>query len=102
MWRLGVGHTIRGKTLGFYGFGRISRVVSGVPEGVRDECVGVGAQRFARARMERRLHSGAKQEAFFSECDVISLHMRLVDATRGIVTAAERLGLSSKDAGPRL
>ena len=37
-----------------------------------------------------------------SECDVISLHMRLVDATRGIVTAAERLGLSSKDAGPRL
>jgi D-3-phosphoglycerate dehydrogenase len=27
------------------------------------------------------------KEAFFAECDVISLHMRLVDATRGIVTA---------------
>ncbi|TMG82708.1 MAG: D-2-hydroxyacid dehydrogenase family protein, partial [Betaproteobacteria bacterium] len=28
-------------------------------------------------------------EAFFERCDVISLHMRLVDATRGIVTAAD-------------
>ena len=29
------------------------------------------------------------KEAFFSECDVISLHMRLVDATRGIVTSGD-------------
>jgi len=29
------------------------------------------------------------KEAFFSQCDVISLHMRLVDATRGIVTAGD-------------
>ena len=29
------------------------------------------------------------KEAFFSECDVISLHMRLVEATRGIVTAGD-------------
>jgi D-3-phosphoglycerate dehydrogenase / 2-oxoglutarate reductase len=29
------------------------------------------------------------KEAFFEECDVISLHMRLVDATRGIVTAVD-------------
>ena len=29
------------------------------------------------------------REAFFADCDVISLHMRLVPATRGIVTAAD-------------
>jgi D-3-phosphoglycerate dehydrogenase len=29
------------------------------------------------------------KETFFGECDVISLHMRLVEATRGIVTAAD-------------
>src|SRR5436853_6280315 len=29
------------------------------------------------------------KEAFFETCDVVSLHMRLVDATRGIVTAAD-------------
>ena len=27
------------------------------------------------------------KEAFFGSCDVLSLHMRLIDATRGIVTA---------------
>jgi hypothetical protein len=31
----------------------------------------------------------SSKEALFSECDVISLHMRLVDATRGIVTAGD-------------
>src|ERR1022692_883167 len=31
------------------------------------------------------------KQAFFEECDVISLHMRLVEATRGIVTAADCL-----------
>jgi D-3-phosphoglycerate dehydrogenase len=29
------------------------------------------------------------KEHFFEECDVISLHMRLVDATRGIVTSED-------------
>ena len=33
--------------------------------------------------------TAASKDAFFAECDVISLHMRLVDATRGIVTAAD-------------
>jgi D-3-phosphoglycerate dehydrogenase len=31
----------------------------------------------------------ASKDAFLGECDVVSLHMRLVDATRGIVTAAD-------------
>ena len=33
--------------------------------------------------------AAASKEAFFEECDVLSLHMRLVEATRGIVTAAD-------------
>jgi D-3-phosphoglycerate dehydrogenase len=42
----------------------------------------------ARARADR-LHAAASKEAFFEEADVLSLHMRLVPATRGIVTAAD-------------
>jgi D-3-phosphoglycerate dehydrogenase len=42
----------------------------------------------AKARADGYVASASK-EAFFEECDVISLHMRLVDATRGIVTAAD-------------
>ncbi len=31
--------------------------------------------------------AASSKEAFFERCDVVSLHMRLVEATRGIVTA---------------
>jgi D-3-phosphoglycerate dehydrogenase len=33
--------------------------------------------------------AAASKRDFFEACDVISLHMRLVDATRGIVTASD-------------
>lgn len=33
------------------------------------------------------------REKFFATCDVLSLHMRLVPATRGIVTAADLAGM---------
>src|SRR5258707_9798588 len=33
--------------------------------------------------------TAASKAAFFAQCDVITLHMRLVDATRGIVTGAD-------------
>jgi D-3-phosphoglycerate dehydrogenase / 2-oxoglutarate reductase len=42
----------------------------------------------ARARNEGWT-TAASRASFFSGCDVISLHMRLVPATRGIVTAAD-------------
>src|SRR5271168_365350 len=41
-----------------------------------------------RARAEG-YETPRNREAFFEECDVVSLHLRLVDATRGIVTAAD-------------
>jgi D-3-phosphoglycerate dehydrogenase len=58
-WQSGVGDSLRGKTLGIYGYGRIGQVVAD------------------------------SKEIFFETCDVVSLHMRLVEATRGIVTAAD-------------
>jgi D-3-phosphoglycerate dehydrogenase len=45
-------------------------------------------QSLARARADGYAVADSKQ-AFFEQCDVISLHMRLVDATRGIVTASD-------------
>src|SRR5439155_25442019 len=35
------------------------------------------------------LEVAASREGFFADCDVLSLHMRLVPATRGIVTKAD-------------
>src|SRR6185503_11845515 len=86
-WQTGVGSTVRGKTLGIFGYGRIGAVVAGY-----GRAFGMKVLAWARPEsLERAKKDGYEvapsKEAFFSTCDVISLHMRLVDATRGIVTA---------------
>jgi D-3-phosphoglycerate dehydrogenase len=88
-WQIGVGNTMRGKTLGVFGYGRIGAVVAGYAKAFGMKVL-VWARETsqARARADGYAVAGGK-EAFFEECDVVSLHMRLVEATRHIVTAAD-------------
>jgi D-3-phosphoglycerate dehydrogenase len=88
-WQIGVGHTLRGKTLGIYGYGRIGAAVAGYGKAFGTKVL-VWARSESLARAQADGHEIATgKDAFFAECDVLSLHMRLVDATRGIVTAAD-------------
>jgi D-3-phosphoglycerate dehydrogenase / 2-oxoglutarate reductase len=88
-WQIGVGHTLRGKTLGIYGYGRIGAVVAGYGKAFGMEVlVWAREPALAKARADGYAMANSKA-AFFEQCDVLSLHMRLVDATRGIVTAAD-------------
>jgi D-3-phosphoglycerate dehydrogenase len=88
-WQIGVGETLRGKTLGIYGYGRIGSVVAGYGKAFgMNVLVWAREASLARARSDG-YSTAASKNAFFEECDVISLHMRLVDATRGIVTVAD-------------
>ena len=86
-WQIGVGRTVRGKTLGLYGYGRIAKVVAEYARAFGMNVL-VWAREESRARAAADGYEVAEsKEAFFESCDVLSLHMRLVDATRGIVTA---------------
>ncbi len=86
-WQIGVGHTLRGKTLGIYGYGRIGAVVAGYGQAFGMNVL-VWAREPATAKARADGHATASSKAaFFEQCDVLSLHMRLVDATRGIVKA---------------
>jgi D-3-phosphoglycerate dehydrogenase / 2-oxoglutarate reductase len=88
-WQIGVGATLRGKTLGIYGYGRIGSAVAGYGKAFgMDVLVWAREKSLARARADGYAAADSKS-AFFEQCDAISLHMRLVDATRGIVTAAD-------------
>ena len=88
-WQTGVGQTLRGKTLGIYGYGRIGRAVAGYGRAFGMEVL-VWAREDSRATARADGYTtAASKEEFFSQADVVSLHMRLIDATRGIVTAAD-------------
>ena len=88
-WQIGVGSTLRGKTLGVYGYGRIGAVVAGYGRAFgMNGLVWAREDSLAPARADGYATATSKS-AFFEECDVISLHLRLVEATRGIVTAAD-------------
>lgn len=88
-WQMGVGRTLRGHTLGLYGYGRIARAVADYARAF-DMNVLVWAREASRERARQDgFEVAASKEAFFEQCDVISLHMRLVDATRHIVKAAD-------------
>src|SRR5262249_53888154 len=88
-WQIGVGTTLRGKMLGIFGYGRIASVVASYGRAFGMTVV-IWAREASRerARADGYLTAAGKAE-FFTECDVITLHMRLVDATRGIVTAGD-------------
>ena len=88
-WQVGVGNSLRGKTMGIYGYGRIGAVVAGYAKAFGMKVLVWSRETsLARARADGYAAARSKQ-AFFEECDIVSLHMRLVDSTRGIVTAGD-------------
>ena len=88
-WQDGVGHSLRHKSLGIYGYGRIGKVVADY-----GRAFGMKVEFWASTESRQRARAdGAEvaesRDSFFGTCDVISLHLRLVDATRGIVTRSD-------------
>jgi D-3-phosphoglycerate dehydrogenase len=86
-WQTGVGSTLRGKTLGIFGYGRIGETVASY-----GKVFGMRVLAWSRpASLDRARADGydtaSDKQTFFATCDVVSLHLRLVGTTRGIVTA---------------
>ncbi len=95
-WQMGVGRTLRGRTLGLYGYGRIAGAVAGYAA-----ALGMNVQWWAseagRARAEADgVQVAESREAFFATSDIVSLHVRLKPETRGIVTAADLAAMAPR------
>jgi D-3-phosphoglycerate dehydrogenase / 2-oxoglutarate reductase len=89
IWQTGVFHSVRGKTLGIFGYGRIGQAVGGYGRAFGMNVL-VWSREESRTKAAREGWKVAQsKEAFFESCDVLSLHMRLVPATRHIVTATD-------------
>lgn len=86
-----LGSVLRGRTLGLWGYGRIGQLVAGYGSafGMTVRVWGSEASR-DKARADGH-EAAASREAFFAESDVLSLHLRLDESTRGIVKLEDLL-----------
>jgi len=82
----GIGMKLAGRTLGVWGYGKIGQRVAGYGSAFGMH-VTVWGSEVSREKARADGHQSApSREAFFETCDVLSLHLRLVPETRGIVT----------------
>jgi len=86
-WQDGIGHTLAGKTLGIYGYGRIGRTIAGYGSAFAMPVLVWSGEEFRRRARADGFEVAASREELFERSDIVTVHLRLVDATRGIVTA---------------
>jgi D-3-phosphoglycerate dehydrogenase len=84
-----VGVGLRGKTLGIYGYGRIGGVVAGYGKAFGMDVIVWGRQGSVDRAQADGFTVARTREAFFAESDVVSVHVRLIPETRGMITAAD-------------
>src|SRR5262245_61230942 len=88
-WQMGVGTTLRGKTLGLFGYGRIARAVAETAKSFAMPVLVWARPASCEEARRDGLRVATSKEELFATSDVLSLHVRLVAATRNIVTAAD-------------
>jgi len=85
----GLGMVLQGKTLGLWGYGRIGQLVAGYGKafGMKVQVWGSEASRLKA--MADGYEAAESRAAFFAGCDVLSVHLRLTDATRYLIGAED-------------
>lgn len=85
----GLGTVLKGRTLGIWGYGKIGQLVAGYGRAFGMRVVIWGREPSRETALRDGHEVAASREQFFSECDVLTLHLRLNEDTRGIVTAGD-------------
>jgi len=81
----GIGSVLKGKTLGVWGYGKIGRLVVGYARAFGMNVVVWGREASRQSAVADGLQAAASREAFFEQCDVLSVHLRLNDETRAVI-----------------
>ena len=82
----GLGHVLRGRTLGIWGYGRIGQIVAGYAKAF-GMSVKVWGRETSRARALTDGYQVAhSREDFFATCDILSVHLKLTPETQHSIT----------------
>ena len=84
-----LGQVLKGKTLGIWGYGKIGQLLAGYGKAFGMRVLLWGSEASRALAVEHGFESAASREEFFNQSDILSLHLRLNDSTRGIVTLAD-------------
>ena len=85
----GVGRVLQGRTLGLWSYGKIGKLVAGYARAFGMRVIVWGSEASLQAALANGVEAAPSREALFEQSDVLSLHLRLAESTRGIVTAAD-------------
>jgi D-3-phosphoglycerate dehydrogenase len=82
----GLGTVLKGKNLGIWGYGKIGQLVAGYGKAFGMHVQIWGSDESRVRAVKDGYQAATSREAFFQTADVLSLHLRLNEATTGIVT----------------
>ena len=81
----GLGLVLRGRTLGIWGYGKIGKLVAGYGKAFGMQVQVWGSEASRASAVADGYAAAASRDAFFEDCDVLTLHLRLNDETRSSV-----------------
>src|SRR6201991_737821 len=81
----GLGQVLRGQTLGIWGYGKIGKLIAGYGKAFGMKVLVWGREHSLEAARADGCGVAESREAFFEQSDVLTLHLRLNEDTRGIV-----------------
>jgi len=82
----GVGSVLKGKTLGVWSYGKIGKMIAGYGRAFGMRVLVWGREASCQQALADGYEVAASKSEFFEQVDVLTLHLRLNDLTRGIVT----------------
>lgn len=82
----GVGTVLKGKTLGIWSYGKIGQILAGYGRAFGMRVVVWGRDNSRTLALADGYEVAQSKNDFFEQSDVLSLHLRLTDETRGLVT----------------
>ncbi|WP_172117228.1 D-2-hydroxyacid dehydrogenase family protein [Halomonas hibernica] len=86
-WQQTLGTGLKGRTMGIFGLGKIGSLVARYAQAFEMNVLVWGREGTRARAMDAGLTVAESQQDLFKRADVLSLHLRLNDETRGIVTA---------------
>ena len=85
----GIGSELHGKVLGIWGYGKIGQLVAGYGKAFGMQVRIWGSETSREKAISDGYEVATSREAFFEECDVLSIHLRLSDTTRNLVSHSD-------------